>query len=48
LLAISLGLSANVAEDILLLEQAMPLNDALYAWRKCAAHETHSWPQTGT
>jgi rhodanese-related sulfurtransferase len=48
LLAISLGLSANVAEDILLLEQAMSLYDALYAWRKCAAHETHSWPQTGT
>ena len=45
LLAISLGLSVNVTDDILLLEQAMPLYDALYAWRKRAAHETHGWPQ---
>jgi rhodanese-related sulfurtransferase len=45
LLAISLGLSANVAEDIVLLEQAMPLYDALYAWCKTARDETHSWPQ---
>lgn len=45
LLAISLGLSVNITEDILLLEQAMPLYDALYAWRKAAADETHSWPQ---
>jgi rhodanese-related sulfurtransferase len=45
LLAISLGLSVNITEDILLLEQAMPLYDALYAWCKAAAHETHSWPQ---
>jgi rhodanese-related sulfurtransferase len=45
LLAISLGLSVNVSDDILLLEQAMPLYDALYAWRKRASHETHGWPQ---
>jgi rhodanese-related sulfurtransferase len=45
LLAISLGLSVNLTEDILLLEQAMPIYDALYAWRKAAADETHSWPQ---
>jgi rhodanese-related sulfurtransferase len=45
LLAISLGLSVNITEDILLLEQAMPIYDALYAWRKAAADETHSWPQ---
>jgi hypothetical protein len=45
LLAISLGLSANIADDILLLEQAMPLYDALYAWCKKARNETHSWPQ---
>jgi hypothetical protein len=45
LLAISLGLSVNVADDILLLEQAMPVYDALYAWRKRASHETHGWPQ---
>jgi rhodanese-related sulfurtransferase len=46
LLAISLGLSTNVRDDILLLEQAMPLYDALYAWRKKASHETHAWPQS--
>ncbi len=44
LLAISLGLSANVADDTLLLEQAMPVYDGLYAWCKVASHETHSWP----
>jgi rhodanese-related sulfurtransferase len=47
LLAISLGLSANVADDIVLLEQAMPVYDALYAWCKKARSETHSWPQQG-
>jgi rhodanese-related sulfurtransferase len=46
LLAISLGLSANIPDDIVLLEQAMPLYDALYAWCKKARSETHSWPQT--
>jgi rhodanese-related sulfurtransferase len=45
LLAISLGLCANVADDIVLLEQAMPIYDALYAWYKTARHETHSWPK---
>jgi rhodanese-related sulfurtransferase len=45
LLAISLGLSANVRDDIVLLEQAMPVYDALYAWCKTARSETHSWPQ---
>jgi rhodanese-related sulfurtransferase len=45
LLAISLGLSANVTDDILLLEQAMPVYDALYAWCKTAREETHSWPK---
>ena len=45
LLAISLGLSATITDDLLLLEQAMPLYDALYAWCKTARHETHSWPQ---
>ena len=47
LLAISLGLSANITDDVLLLEQAMSVYDALYAWRKIASHETHSWPQPG-
>jgi len=45
LLAISLGLCTNVADDIVLLEQAMPIYDALYAWYKTARHETHSWPK---
>jgi hypothetical protein len=45
LLAISIGLSANMPDDILLMEHAMSIYDALYAWRKKARHETHSWPQ---
>jgi rhodanese-related sulfurtransferase len=45
LLAISLGLSAIITDDIVLLEQAMPLYDALYAWCKTARNETHSWPK---
>ena len=45
LLAISLGLSANVADDILLMEEAMQIYDALYSWCKTARHETHAWPQ---
>lgn len=45
LLAISLGLSANISDDGLLLEQAMPIYDALYAWCKTAKEETHAWPQ---
>jgi rhodanese-related sulfurtransferase len=44
LLAISLGLAANIADDNALLEAAMPLYDALYAWCKTASHETHHWP----
>lgn len=45
LLAISLGLSATISDDLLLLEQAMTIYDALYAWCKTARSETHSWPQ---
>jgi rhodanese-related sulfurtransferase len=45
LLAISLGLSATINDDLLLLEQAMTIYDALYAWCKTARSETHSWPQ---
>jgi rhodanese-related sulfurtransferase len=44
LLAISLGLCANIADDLALLEAAMPLYDALYAWCKTAQHEAHNWP----
>jgi rhodanese-related sulfurtransferase len=45
LLAISLGLAANIHDDILLLEQAMSIYDALYAWCKTASHGAHVWPQ---
>jgi rhodanese-related sulfurtransferase len=45
LLAISLGLSASIADDQLLLEQAMLIYDALYAWCKTARDEPHSWPK---
>ena len=48
LLAISLGLSVTISDDLLLLEQAMPVYDALYAWCKTARSETHSWPQRQT
>jgi rhodanese-related sulfurtransferase len=46
LLAISLGLSANMADDILLMEEAMRIYDALYSWCKTSRHETHAWPQS--
>jgi len=45
LLAISLGLSASTTDDQLLLEQAMLIYDALYAWCKTARDEPHSWPK---
>jgi rhodanese-related sulfurtransferase len=44
LLALSLGLGANITDDDALLEAAMPLYDALYAWCKTAQNETHNWP----
>jgi rhodanese-related sulfurtransferase len=44
LLAISLGLCANISDDLALLDAAMPLYDALYAWCKTAQHEAHNWP----
>jgi rhodanese-related sulfurtransferase len=45
LLAISLGLSVNFTDDVVLLEQAMTIYDAMYAWCKQARAETHGWPQ---
>jgi rhodanese-related sulfurtransferase len=45
LLAISLGLSASIPDDQVLLEQAMLIYDALYAWSKAARDEPHSWPK---
>lgn len=45
LLAVSLGLSALTENDLVLMEQAMLVYDALYAWCKKASGETHAWPQ---
>lgn len=45
LLAISLGLSASIDNDQLLLETAMLVYDALYTWCKTARDEPHSWPK---
>lgn len=44
LLAISLGMAVNICEDAALLEAAMPMYDALYAWCKSASAKTHNWP----
>lgn len=47
LLAISLGLGANIADDQELLEAALPLYDALYTWCRSLGDERHGWhPQT--
>jgi rhodanese-related sulfurtransferase len=43
LLAISLGLSRNFADDLEMLKQGMVLYDALYAWCKDGQQETHTW-----
>lgn len=49
LLAFSLGLSRLHADDAAMLEAAMPLYDALYAWCREARTETHQWkPETMT
>jgi rhodanese-related sulfurtransferase len=46
LLAVSLGLSANILDDHALLEAAMPVYDALYTWCKTAQPEKHNWPMS--
>ena len=43
LLAISLGLSANFADDHAMLEQGMAVYDALYTWCGSLQQETHNW-----
>jgi hypothetical protein len=43
LLAISLGLSANIPDDHAMLAVGMTLYDALYTWCKHLEHERHSW-----
>ena len=46
LLAISLGLSQNFADDHQMLSQGMVLYDALYAWCRFCQDETHNWQST--
>ena len=43
LLAISLGLSRNIADDHEMLRQGMVLYDALYTWCQSAQGERHAW-----
>ena len=47
LLAISLGLGANIPDDQELLKTALPLYDALYTWCRSLGGERHGWhPQS--
>ena len=43
LLAISLGLSRNFADDHAMLEQGMVMYDALYSWCRKGKDEGHTW-----
>ena len=43
LLAISLGLGANITDDQELLRTALPLYDALYTWCRSLGGERHGW-----
>ena len=43
LLAISLGLGANIGDDQELLKTALPLYDALYTWCRWLGGERHGW-----
>jgi hypothetical protein len=47
LYAISLGLSANFADDYEMLRHGLVMYDALYAWCAHLQNETHNWPPTG-
>ncbi len=44
LLAISLGLSAMLQDDDIMLDRGMLIYDALYAWCASAVNESHGWP----
>jgi rhodanese-related sulfurtransferase len=46
LFAISLGLSANFADDHEMLAHGMVMYDALYTWCRSLQAETHNWPAT--
>ena len=43
LLALSLGLSANFADDHAMLEHGLTMYDAFYAWCRSCQSETHNW-----
>ena len=43
LLALSLGLSANFADDHEMLEHGMTMYDAFYAWCRSCQDQTHNW-----
>src|SRR5262249_14770699 len=43
LLALSLGLSVNFADDHAMLEAGMLMYDACYAWCRSAQGQTHDW-----
>ena len=43
LLAIMLGLGANIPDDHELLEAAMPVYDALYTWCRDLQQQRHGW-----
>jgi rhodanese-related sulfurtransferase len=43
LLSLSLGLSANFADDHAMLEHGMVMYDAFYAWCRSLQGETHNW-----
>ena len=38
------SLSANFADDHVMLEQGMVVYDALYTWCRSLQSETHNWP----
>ncbi len=44
LLAVSLGLSRMLSDDLAQLEAGMTLYDAFYRWSRDATGETHNWP----
>jgi hypothetical protein len=43
LLAISLGLGANIPDDQQLLQASLPVYDALYTWCRSLRDERHGW-----
>jgi rhodanese-related sulfurtransferase len=48
LLALSLGLSANFADDHAMLEHGMTMYDAFYAWCRSCQDQTHNWTPPAT